>query len=165
MNKGVRFNFHSFFFLTLQNLKSVEIKCNMKIYKVRSIFNTLDCEIICVIPRVNNESIFESILKEGKVIKEIKDYETLLGSITIRKIGSSLKAELISNYIDKNNIERTSLYGIINSLLKLRDYLDEKSDVTSISIPNINNILVDDIIDILFKNTDILIKYYDYEIN
>ena len=76
----------------------------MKIYKVRSIFNTLDCEIICVIPRVNNESIFESILKEGKVIKEIKDYETLLGSITIRKIGSSLKAELISNYIDENNI-------------------------------------------------------------
>ena len=137
----------------------------MKIYKVSSILNTLDCKIICVIPRVNNESIFESILREGQIIKEIKDYETLIGSTIIRKIGTSLKVELISNYIDRNNIERTSLYGIVNSLLKLKDYLDEKSDIMSISIPNINNILVDNIIDILFGNTDILIKYYDYEIS
>lgn len=137
----------------------------MKIYKVSSILNTLDCEIICVIPRVNNESIFESILREGQIIKEIKDYETLIGSTIIRRIGTSLKVELISNYIDRNNIERTSLYGIVNSLLKLKDYLNEKSDIMSISIPNINNILVDSIIDILFGNTNILIKYYDYEIS
>lgn len=136
------------------------------ILKTNNLSEVLGCDLVCTLSRSDLSSDLDKVLKRGYEVDRINDYESMIGSLVVNSSNaSSLRGDLISKYIDRGGDERISIYGYVNSLLKVRDYISRNKEITEVAIPNIeDNELVTDIVDKIFLDTPIIIKCYDRKI-
>lgn len=133
----------------------------MKIKLVESITDILDCDLIIspyrILGKFNEISYLFGIPKPYNIVRSIRD-ETQVGSCDIIYSDGLQIANIYVEYEENGRIKE-SRYGYTSSYISLCDYIIE-NNIKMIAVPYTEDELILSILDKIFNNIKINIKFY-----